>query len=113
MSDQKTNSTYSSYSSSYKLLKKIDSLATRLEWKCEVIKVTSNMIGADGKPEVENIELWCRDPIQSVQELIDNPVFRDHISYVPQKVFTTKSGTMRIYNEVWTGDWWWTMQVSV
>lgn len=102
-----------SYSSSYKLLKKIDSLAVRLEWKCEVIKVTGNVIGADGKPEVENVELWCRDPIQSVQELIGNPMFREHLSYTPQKVFTTESGTTRIYDEAWTGDWWWTMQVRI
>lgn len=100
-----------SYSSSYKLLKKIDSLAIRLEWKWEVIKVTGDMIGADGRPEVEVVELWWRDPIQCVQELIGNPAFREHLSYIPQKVFTTESGTTRIYDEAWTGDWWWTMQV--
>ena len=32
---------------------------------------------------------------------------------VPQKVFTSQSGTTRIYDEAWTGDWWWAMQVSI
>jgi hypothetical protein len=44
--------------------------------------------------------------------LIGNPAFRDHISYFPQNVFTSESGNTRIYDEAWTGDWWWAMQVS-
>lgn len=70
------------------------------------------MIGADGEPETESVELWGRNPIECIQQLIGNPAFQENLSYIPQKVFTTESGTMRIYNEAWTGDWWWAMQVS-
>ena len=65
----------------------------------------------DGEPATEGIELWFRDPIECVQGLIGNPTFREHVSYVPQKVFTNRTGTTRIYDEAWTGDWWWSMQV--
>ncbi|KAN0103980.1 hypothetical protein V8E52_011444, partial [Russula decolorans] len=85
-----------SYLSNYSLLKKIDSLSAKP--------------GADGEPVTESVELWFRDPIECIQGLIGNSKFRENMSYVPQKVFTSGSGTTRIYDEAWTGDWWWTMQ---
>jgi hypothetical protein len=90
----------------------VDSLPSAPKWKYEIIEVEGNVIGWDGKPNTESVELWFRDPIECVQDLIGNPAFRDHISYVPQKVFTSESGFTRIYDEAWTGDWWWTTQVS-
>jgi Plavaka transposase len=110
---QTKDRTQPSYSSNYMLLKKIDSLPTKPEWKCETIEVKGNVIGVDGKFKTEDVELWFRDPIECIQDLISNPAFREHISYVPQKVFTSQSGTTRIYDEAWTGDWWWAMQVSI
>jgi hypothetical protein len=89
-----------------------DSLPFTSKWKYEIIKVKGDVIGWDGKPDTESVELWFRDPIECVQDLIGNPAFRDHISYVPQKVFTSESESTRIYDEAWTGDWWWMMQVS-
>ncbi|KAH9979616.1 hypothetical protein BJV74DRAFT_879411 [Russula compacta] len=94
------NRTRPSYSSNYKFLKIINSLPTGPEWTCETIKVTGNVIGDDGKPETELLELWFQDPVECIKELIGNPSFREHISYILSK----------IYNEAWTGDWWWTMQ---
>lgn len=94
------------------LLKKIDSLSAKPGWKYEAIEVMGNAIGAGGMPATESVELWFRDPIECVQALIGNPTFRENLSYVPQKVFTSGAGTTRIYDEAWTGDWWWTMQVS-
>jgi Plavaka transposase len=71
------------------------------------------VIDADGKAETEFLEVWFRNLIDCIKELFGNPSFRDNISYVPQKVFTNGAGTTRIYDEMWTGDWWWTMQVRV
>lgn len=112
MRHQTKDRTQPSFSSSYKLLKKIDSLPVNSEWQCEIINVEGNVIGKGGKPKTESIEFWFRDPIKCVQNLIGNPAFRDHISYFPQNVFTSESGNTRIYDEAWTGDWWWAMQVS-
>ena len=34
------------------------------------------------------------------------------MAYAPEKVYTDKEGLNRRYDEMWTGDWWWEMQVS-
>jgi hypothetical protein len=47
-----------------------------------------------------------------VKELIGNPAFKDFMSFVPERVYTDKEGKDRIYDEMWTADWWWEMQVS-
>jgi hypothetical protein len=66
----------------------------------------------DGKMVTETVELWLRDPVECVRELFSNPTFKEDIKYGPQKVYTDESRTERIYNEMWTGKWWWKMQVS-
>ena len=65
----------------------------------------------DGANE-EELKLWYRDPIECIKELIGNPMFCNSIAYRPQRVFTSSRGTKRIYNEMWTADWWWEMQVG-
>lgn len=74
---------------------------------------TGDRKGPDGKTNmVEELELWRRDPVECVKDLMGNPAFRDHMSYVPEEVFADSEGTSRIYDKMWTGEWWWKMQVS-
>ena len=40
-----------------------------------------------------------------------NPAFQDLMSYVPQQVHTDAEGKNRIFDEMWTADWWWDTQV--
>ncbi|OBZ73416.1 hypothetical protein A0H81_07111, partial [Grifola frondosa] len=58
------------------------------------------------------VELWKHDPIECVRELIGNPVFKDLMHYVPEKQYSDRDGEERIYDEMWTADWWWDTQVS-
>ena len=44
---------------------------------------------------------------------VGNPAHAKDIVYRPKKVFTDSMKTLRIYNEMWTGEWWNTVQVSV
>ena len=60
----------------------------------------------------EKVELWQRDPIECIRELLSNPAFKDKIHYGPRKVYTNKSRTERVYGEMWMGQWWWKIQVS-
>ena len=60
----------------------------------------------------EDLELWRRDPVECVKELIGNPAFKEFMSYVPERVYVDNKGQERIYDEMWTGDWWWETQVS-
>jgi hypothetical protein len=101
-----------SYQTNYTLLKKIDQLPTGPEWMCKIIRVTGELLGRDNKPIVEEHELWIRDPVECLRNLIGNPSFREHMAYAPEKVYTDKEGRNRQYDEMWTGDWWWETQVS-
>jgi hypothetical protein len=61
---------------------------------------------------MEENELWVRDPVECIRELVGNPAFRDYLAYDCQQVFTDKEGERRRYDEMWTGEWWWKTQVS-
>ena len=94
------------------LLQNIDSLPTGPEWTCEIVTAHGNKVGQDGTMMTEDLELWKRDPVECVKELIGNLAFRDLVSYVPQQAYTDKAGMNCIFDEMWTADWWWDTQVQ-
>ncbi|EIW75743.1 hypothetical protein CONPUDRAFT_131960 [Coniophora puteana RWD-64-598 SS2] len=59
---------------------------------------------------MEELIVWKRDPVECVKELIGNPTFREMMQYAPEKVYEDMEGECRIYDEMWTGDWWWNLQ---
>lgn len=77
-----------------------------------MVTVTGNRKDEEGKFMTEELELWLRDPVDCVKELIGNPSFRESMAYAPEKAFATDDPEGdRIYDEGWTGDWWWQTQV--
>ena len=96
----------------HSLLKRVDSLCTGSAWTCEQINVDGDMKSDDGSLKRETLELWRRDPVECVEELIGNPVWRDAMAYSPEHAYTDARGRNQIYDEMWTGDWWWETQVS-
>ena len=42
-----------------------------------------------------------------------NPAFKDYMSYIAEHVYLDKGGTVQIFDEMWTADWWWNTQVSL
>jgi Plavaka transposase len=92
-------------------LKKVDSLPIGPEWRCQIINITGNRPDEDGRTMQEGVELWHRDPVKCVKNLIGNPGFKEFMSYVPERVFTDDEGKVRLFDEMWTGDWWWDTQV--
>ena len=54
-----------------------------------------------------------RDPIDCIRELIGNPMFRDVMRYAPERVYVDEEGTDRLYDNMWTGNWWWDLQVNM
>ncbi|KII83181.1 hypothetical protein PLICRDRAFT_119771, partial [Plicaturopsis crispa FD-325 SS-3] len=105
--------TQTSYHNSRNLLERIDELPTGPGWSCDMLTVTGDKLDEDKKPMVEELELWRRDPVDCVRELLGNPTFRDHLKYAPEHVFLDKHGEDRVYDEAWTADWWWKIQVSL
>ncbi|KAL6300356.1 hypothetical protein BKA93DRAFT_819505 [Sparassis latifolia] len=89
---------------------KVDALPQGSSWSCEPWEVMGNKLDEKGNTCTETLELWKRDPVECVKELIGNPAFKDVMRYAPEKIFADKEGNTRIYDETWTGQWWWDLQ---
>ena len=101
-----------SFKSKHTFMKAIDSLPRSTEWSLKMVEVEGDILGTDGKPLTEEVELWMHNPLDCIRELMANLSFVDVISYKPQKVFEDEAGQERRFDEMWTGDWWWEIQVS-
>ncbi|KAI6029102.1 hypothetical protein BKA83DRAFT_4461835 [Pisolithus microcarpus] len=102
-----------SFENAHTFLRCVNKLRTGPAWTCEMIDVCGDIVGEDGTLKHKQVELWRRDPVECVQELMGNPVFRDAMSYVPEHAYTDANGENRIYDEMWTGDWWWDVQTKL
>ncbi|KAJ6585760.1 hypothetical protein B0H19DRAFT_926144 [Mycena capillaripes] len=93
-------------------LQKIDALPTGPDWTCEMVTVVGNRTDDNDKVMTEELELWRRDPVECIKELMSNPAFKDHMAYAPERTYSRKDGheDSRIIDEMWTADWWWKIQ---
>ncbi|KAG1892509.1 hypothetical protein F4604DRAFT_1566002 [Suillus subluteus] len=87
------------------LHKIVNSVPPRACWKTRELWFKND-------PEHKHI-IYHRNPIDAVKTLLGNPAHTNNIVYRPKRVFTNASRDSRIYNEMWTGDWWNTVQVSI
>ncbi|KAF8874920.1 hypothetical protein BD779DRAFT_1678483 [Infundibulicybe gibba] len=94
-------------------LKKIDALPKGPEWQCEIFEITGDETDETGNLRTEEVELWKRNPVECVRELIGNPAFRENMKYSPTKIYEDPDGKNRGYDEMSTGDWWWETQMSL
>ena len=96
-------------------MKKIDALPTQgAAWTWDIITSEGDRRNEDGElMPPEKLELWRRDPIECVRELMGNPMFKDELKYAPEKAYLDPEGKNgHIYDEMWSADWWWDTQVS-
>ena len=100
------------YKNARGFLKFIDALPPGPKFFYTPLKVKGDMKDANGDNRIETLELWHRDPIECIAELLGNPYFRGKQQYAPRHVFRNKDGTNREFGEMWTADWWWKIQVS-
>jgi hypothetical protein len=100
------------YKNTRGFFKYIDALPPGLEFFCTPLKVKGDLTDANGDNRIETLELWHRDPIKCIAELLGNPFFRGKQQYAPRRVFRNKDGTNQEFGEMWTADWWWKIQVS-
>ena len=94
-------------------MKKVNKLPIVPEWRCSIIDITGDQLDKDGNAMTEHLELWHRDPVECMKGLIGNLAFKEFISYVPEHVFMDDEGQVRVFDEMWTGNWWWDTQVHV
>ncbi|KAI0683185.1 hypothetical protein BC835DRAFT_1296710 [Cytidiella melzeri] len=89
-------------------LDKIDCLPRGPGWQCEIFKAVGDERDEEGRERVEVFELWKRDPIECIRELLSNPMFREHLQYAPERRYEDEWLKMPILSEMWSGAWWWT-----
>jgi Plavaka transposase len=96
-------------------LKKIDNLPTQAtRWSCDIITSTGDLLTDEGEhAPSERLELWRRDPIECIKELMGNPLYKESLEYAPQRHYMDEEGNIRVFEEMWTGDWWWNTQVNM
>ena len=90
----------------------MDQLPTGPDWVCDIVKVTSDINGENGETMGEELDLWCRNPLECIQELIGNPLFKDKMVFEPAQCFTNEACSNCVIDEIWTANWWWKIQVS-
>ncbi|KAH9913802.1 uncharacterized protein BXZ73DRAFT_55309 [Epithele typhae] len=100
-----------SFKNKYELLKKLDQLPTSTaDWICHEWEVVGDEVDEAGAPKTEDVELWRRDPVECIRELIGNPAFREFLKFGPERLVARADGSEIVIEEMWTADWWWEMQ---
>lgn len=94
------------------LLDTVDALPKGVNWTYQQVNLHGDLMDDAGKNMTKQLELWYRDPVNVVWELMGNPMFKEVMKYAPEKVFHDEGGEEQVVNEMWTASWWWEMQVS-
>ncbi|KAF8587779.1 hypothetical protein K439DRAFT_1652178 [Ramaria rubella] len=90
-----------SYKDKRTLLEKIDALpSSRPAFQCTTVNITGDLTDSKGNFIVEELELFHRDPVECVHELISNPAFHKVLQYTPEHHFEDQSHSEQIYNEI-------------
>ncbi|QRV85193.1 hypothetical protein RhiJN_13211 [Ceratobasidium sp. AG-Ba] len=102
-----------SFGSNYKLNQLLDNLPLAgPKWDVKAVKITGDKLGPDGKPITETVELWHRDILGVIRELVENDTYGKHLVFAPRTEWNDAEQTERKYDEMWTGDWWQKLQTS-
>ncbi|KAF8600664.1 hypothetical protein BDV93DRAFT_447042 [Ceratobasidium sp. AG-I] len=83
----------------------VDALDRGLDWSEEVVSVTT--------PEgSESFVVHKRNPVEIVRHLLGLVRLRTRMRYGPERhtTVTINGERVRVYSEMWTGEWWWRMQ---
>jgi hypothetical protein len=75
-------------------------LPGRPSFRCQILQVGD-----------ETLEFYYRDVLECIRSLYGDPEFAQHLVFAPERHYTSDERTSRIYNEMYTGDWWWSVQV--
>ncbi|KAF5328932.1 hypothetical protein D9758_016819 [Tetrapyrgos nigripes] len=102
-----------SFHNKKEFLEAIDGLPGGVSWNLEEVTMTGSRIDNDGQPLTETLELWYRDPMECIAELMGNPMFCNVMKYAPEKLFLDLGQEIEVVNEMWTGSWWWDRQSEV
>jgi hypothetical protein len=75
-------------------------LPERAPFRCKIVNIGG-----------ERLEFHFRDVMECIRSLYGDPQFMHYMAFAPERHYTSPERTCRIYNEMYTGDWWWMVQV--
>ncbi|KAG1902162.1 uncharacterized protein F5891DRAFT_1127781 [Suillus fuscotomentosus] len=104
--NQTQNRSKLSFHNNRSFLQRVDKLPRGPGWTCKKVTVRGNCEDDKGEMLQEDVELWSRDPVECVKELIGNLAFKEHMAYSPAKAYADRVGQHRVIDEMWTADWW-------
>src|SRR6266851_6753154 len=59
----------------------------------------------------EHLEFYSRNVLECIQSLYGNLQFAQDLKFAPEQHYMCQDSCSCIYNEMYTGDWWWRIQV--
>lgn len=57
------------------------------------------------------VEFYYRDALECVKALFGAPEFASDLIFRPVRHYADEGRKTRVYHDMHTGDWWWSMQV--
>ncbi|KAG2106483.1 hypothetical protein BD769DRAFT_1393171 [Suillus cothurnatus] len=104
------NRTKPSFHNNRSFVQKVDKLPHGPAWSCKKVSVQGNRTDENGQSLHEDVELWMRDPVECIKDLIGNPIFKEHMVYAPLRAYKDEAGSQWLIDDMWTADWWWDKQ---
>ena len=95
-------------------LKAIGSLPGPIaEWMLYEITVNGTRVDEQGKTMVEVLDLWVRDPVAVIADLIGNPEFKSDMTYEPSWTYEEENGRIveEFVDDIPSAKWMWELQV--
>ncbi|KZT41036.1 hypothetical protein SISSUDRAFT_971931, partial [Sistotremastrum suecicum HHB10207 ss-3] len=89
-----------SYKNVRSLLKRVDGLPKGPEWHAYDIVVEGDKLNENGSPEIETVELYSRDILECIQDILGDPELRDSMTWSPQRVWSDEEKKNRFYSEM-------------
>jgi hypothetical protein len=79
-----------SFQNNRAFLKFVDALPEGPQWYCHAFELVGDELDADQQPKKETVEMWYRDPVECVRELLGNPSFKTKQGYRPIRIYKNK-----------------------
>ncbi len=59
----------------------------------------------------EKFEMYARPILECIAALYRNPEHARYLCFAPEHHYADSDKTIRLYHDLHTGEWWWTVQV--
>ncbi|KAF8337856.1 hypothetical protein F5887DRAFT_1077979 [Amanita rubescens] len=59
----------------------------------------------------ESVTLYSRNVVECIKALYGDAEFASHLVFSPERHYTARDKSQRIYHELHTGEWWWEAQI--